>query len=242
MDHLATARFTTYGPSHLAVLGVFAAGAVVLVSLGRAPNQRLVRRCLAVLIVAVQLPLQIRLLLPSHWSISTSLPLQLCDLAWIVAVLALWFLWPWAIATTYYWGLTLTLQAFFTPTLYVDFPSTRFIMFWGIHCFIVWSAIYLTWGLRLRPGWRGYGCAVAITLVWALAVFGVNAATGTNYGFLNRKPAGSSLLDVLGGWPWYLGVEVCLALAVWALITWPWTRLRARRAAQERADRVRTHD
>lgn len=242
MDYLATGRFTAYGSSHLAVLAVFVVGAGVLVRLGRAPNQRLVRRCLALLIVVVQLPLQVRLLLPAHWSVDTSLPLQLCDLAWIVAVLALWFRWPWAITTTYYWGLTLTLQAFFTPTLYVDFPSARFVMFWGMHCFIVWAAIYLTWGLRLRPGWRGYARAVAITLAWAVAVFAFNSAAGTNYGFLNRKPAGSSLLDVLGGWPWYLGIEVGLALAVWALITWPWTRLRARRAEQEPASPVRTRD
>jgi uncharacterized membrane protein YwaF len=29
---------------------------------------------------------------------------------------------------------------------------------------------------------------------------------------------------VLGDWPWYLLVALAVAAAVWALITWPWTR------------------
>ena len=35
---------------------------------------------------------------------------------------------------------------------------------------------------------------------------------------------GASLLELLGDWPWYLLVAFAVAAAVWALITWPWTR------------------
>jgi hypothetical integral membrane protein (TIGR02206 family) len=52
----------------------------------------------------------------------------------------------------------------------------------------------------------------------------INRALGTNYGYLNGKPGGASLLDVLGDWPWYLLVALAVAAAVWALITWPWAR------------------
>jgi hypothetical integral membrane protein (TIGR02206 family) len=81
----------------------------------------------------------------------------------------------------------------------------------------------LTWGLGMRPTWRSYRLALAATLGWAVVVFWINRAIGTNYGFLNGKPAAPSLLDVMGEWPWYLVVGFAAAAGVWALITWPWT-------------------
>ena len=88
----------------------------------------------------------------------------------------------------------------------------------------MWVPIYLTWGLGLRPSWRGYRAALAVTLGWAATTMLINIALGTNYGFLNRKPGGGSLLDVMGPWPWYLITELLAVAAVWAVITWPWTR------------------
>ena len=33
----------------------------------------------------------------------------------------------------------------------------------------------------------------------------------------------------MGEWPWYLGVELIVGLAGWALLTWPWTWSNARK-------------
>jgi uncharacterized membrane protein YwaF len=46
-----------------------------------------------------------------------------------------------------------------------DFPDYRFLGFWSIHLLVVWAAIYLTWGRRIRPSWRSYRIAVTVTLV-----------------------------------------------------------------------------
>ena len=50
-----------------------------------------------------------------------------------------------------------------------------------------------------------------------------NAAAGTNYGYLNRKPDTASLLDLLPGWPAYVVLEIAVVAVVWALMTWPFT-------------------
>jgi uncharacterized membrane protein YwaF len=50
--------------------------------------------------------------------------------------------------------------------------------------------------------------------------------TGTNYGYLNRKPAVGTVLDLVGPWPGYVVVEVVVVAGVWALMTWPWARVR----------------
>lgn len=78
----------------------------------------------------------------------------------------------------------------------------------------------------MRPRWRDYRFAVVVTLGWMAFTFAFNAVAGTNYGYLNGKPPTASLLDVLGPWPVYLFVEIAVVMAVWALMTWPWERMR----------------
>jgi hypothetical integral membrane protein (TIGR02206 family) len=234
----AQREFVAYGPSHWAALGVFVIGAVLLVWFGRKQTDahaRLLGRVLAVLIVAAFIvALVYKLIRPA---MDTSVPLQLCDVAELTAAYALWSQRHWAFTLTYYWGLVLSSQALITPDVGTpeegapDFPHHLFVTFFTLHVLVVWAAIYLTWGRRMRPTWRSYRFAVVATLAWAAFTFTFNAITGTNYGYLNRKPPTASLLDVLGPWPVYLLTEVAIVLIVWALMTWPWERI-GRRAAE----------
>jgi hypothetical integral membrane protein (TIGR02206 family) len=218
-------QFVTYGTSHLVVIALLLLGAVVLVRAGRAraePGRMRLSRALSVAIVAGTVPLQLLYLSPSHVDIQHTLPIQLCDVASMVAAYALWTHRPWATTLTYYWGLTLTSQAVILPSLSHAFPDPRFFLFWGMHVSIVWAAVFLTWGMGLRPTWRTYRTSFAITATWAVAVFCFNRVASTNYGYLNAKPDGPSTLDLLGGWPSYLLPEVVAVAAIWALITLPW--------------------
>ncbi|MBP2371082.1 YwaF family protein [Pseudonocardia parietis] len=224
--------FVPYGTTHWIVLGIGLVVAVLLVVAGRAlrghPAATTFARGFAIAILAFEIPLQIRLLTPAVWDIHISLPLQLSDLAWMTAAYALWSGRRWACAALYYWGLTLTPQALFTPALDApDFPHVDFVAFWGLHLLLPWAAIYLTWGAGVRPTWRGMRTTLAITGVWAALTMTFNAVAGTNYGFLNHKPNNPSLLDLLGPWPWYVAVELVLVVVGWSLITWPWTRARS---------------
>ncbi|MEV5542301.1 TIGR02206 family membrane protein [Saccharopolyspora shandongensis] len=222
-------RFVPYGPSHWVLMVLIVVGSVAVAAFGHrqrgSPSAVVFTRGFALVLLAFGVVTLTYRLLPAHWDIGDSLPLQLCDLAWIVAVPALWTHRPLACALLYYWGLTLTPQAMITPALDApDFPSFDFVEFWGQHLLVIWAAAYLTWGAGVRPTWRGYWFAAAVTLSWGAAMLVFNARAGTNYGFVSRKPGNPSLLDVMGGWPWYLGVEVVVGLAAWALLTWPWTR------------------
>ena len=219
-------RFEVFSSSHFVMLALFALGIPLLLRhasrVRGTPAEELSRRRFAVAIVATALPLQVLQFLPGDWDFDTSLPLQLCDLAWMAAAYALWTRRPWACALTYYWGLTLTSQALITPGLAQQFPHPRFLGFWAMHFLVVWAAIYLSAGLRVRPSWRLYGSTVALTVLWATTVMTFNVAFDTNYGYLNGKPGNGSILDLLGPWPWYVGSEIVLVTLVWALITLPW--------------------
>ena len=218
-------EFSAYGPSYWAVIAVFAIGAALLVWIGRRQTESQARRLghvLGVLTAAIYGAGLIYSLIPP--SIDRSVPLNLTDLATVAAAYALWSRRHWAFALTYYWGLVLSTQALISPVLKSpDFPHYQFLGFWGIHLLVVWAAIYLTWGRRMRPQWRSYRFVVVVTVVWAAVTFAFNSIAGTNYGFLNGKPATASLLDVLGPWPVYLLTATTLLLIVWALMTWPWS-------------------
>jgi hypothetical integral membrane protein (TIGR02206 family) len=215
----------------LVVLGIFAVGAVLLVWIGRRQTEaqaRTLGRVLAVLLVAAfAVALAYKLIRPD---IQTSVPLQLCDIAELTAAYALWSQRHWAFVLGYYWGLVLSSQALITPDVGTpqegapDFPHHLFLTFFTLHVLVVWAAIYLTWGRRMRPQWRDYRFAILVTVIWVAFTFTFNAVTGTNYGYLNRKPPTASLLDVLGPWPIYLLFEIAIVLLVWALMTWPWQR------------------
>lgn len=227
---LAADRFQTYGPSHLTVLAIFVVGVVLIVLAGRrlrgSAAEQTVRRTFAVAILSITVPLQILQFTPDEWNLQTSLPFQLCDLAWMFAVCALWTRNRLAATITYLWGITLTTQGMLTPDLASDFPEPRFLMFWGMHLLIVWAAFFLVLGLWILPTWHTYRQTIAITLAWAVSAYVFNVVAGTNYGYLNRLPKSSSLLDYLGPWPLFVVLEIAIVATVWALLTLPWVRRR----------------
>ena len=223
-------EFSAYGPSHWAVIAVFVIGAGLLVWVGRRQSNRQARRLgriLGAVTALIYAAILVYVLTPPTLD---SVPLQLTDLATVVAAYALWSQKHWAYALTYYWGLVLSTQALISPALQSpDFPHYQFLAFWAIHLLVVWAAIYLTWGRGMRPDWRSYRIAVAVSAVWAVVTFTFNSFAGTNYGFINRKPSTASLLDVMGPWPWYVFIGTALIVTVWALMTWPWERMRSSR-------------
>ncbi len=218
---------TAYGTAHLIMLAIFVAGIWPAVRLGRAERDvdgvSRGSRAFAVAIPTVTVPFQV-IDLTTNFQLNVTLPLHLCDLAWVAASVALWTHHRYAVALTYFWGLVLTMQGILTPSLGEAFPEVRFFAYWGLHLLIVWAAIFLVWGIGRTPRWRDYGVAIAVTLVWAAGTFVFNTIADTNYGYLQRKPRAASILDLLGPWPWYIAAEIAIVAAVWALMTWPWVR------------------
>ena len=212
-----------YGPSHLAAIAVLVAGILAFLAFGRWTPRRF-DRGFAVAIVAIAVPVQLLQFTPEEWDLQTSLPLQLCDWAWLVAAIALWTRSRLAATITYLWGLTLTSQAIITPALTTAFPGLRWWMFFALHLLIVWAAVHVVWGMKLHPTWTTYWQTALITLTWLFVTIRFNVLVGTNYGYLNGKPAQSSALDLLGPWPGYVVAEILIVLGGWALLTWPWTR------------------
>jgi hypothetical integral membrane protein (TIGR02206 family) len=169
-------------------------------------------------------------LVEGTWSTRSSLPLQLCDVALAIAAIACWLPhWQFGVELTYFWGLAGTLQAVATPNLSVGFPHLDFFEFVIGHVGIVVAALFLVIGLRRTPRRGAVLRVFVLTAVYTGLVGAVDAITGANYMFLAAVPAHTSLLSVLGPWPWYLFGATGVAIAALLILDAPFWGRRAPR-------------
>lgn len=156
---------------------------------------------------------------PANWTLDRSLPLHVCDFAIILMPLALWSRHRLLLGLVLLWGLGLSTQAFFTPT--VDGPpgDFRFWLFWGGHLAIAAGCCVIAGGVDYRPGWKDFGRIFAIGVGVVLALMLLNHRLGTNYGYVgNDTPSAPTLIDRLGPWPWRVGWLILIGGAAQALV------------------------
>ncbi len=211
-----------FGPTHLALLASTLLIAVVLVWLcRRTPGARRGMR------LALGLGIMVNEFVwwgfrYSHEGVHlANLPLQLCDVTLWMSVIGCLTLWPAIVEFAYFAGLAGAGMALLTPDLWSPWPKYPAIYFFVAHGGIVIAVAVLVFGriapLRRGAVWRAFGILVGYAVV--LGAF--NAACGSNYMYLCRKPRNASLLDVLGGWPIYLVAAAAAALALFWLLWLP---------------------
>ena len=149
------------------------------------------------------------------------LPLQLCDVAILVAAAALWTRRPILVELAYFWGLAGTIQALITPDLPHHFPSYPYFQYYIAHGGVVAAALVMVVGLRIHPRPWSVAKVAGITVGYAALVGLVDAVTGADYMYLRAKPASASLLDFLGPWPWYLLSATAVGVALLAVLDAP---------------------
>jgi hypothetical integral membrane protein (TIGR02206 family) len=154
----------------------------------------------------------------------TLLPLELCDAALVLAVLALLRPRQTLVEIVYFWAGSGSVLAMLTPELPWGFPRWEFVVFFGLHGLVLAAALVLVFGLGLRPrpaaAWRTLG----ITAGWAAFVGIVNLLLGTNFMDLRHKPSVATPLDWMGPWPVYIGVCGVVALVLFHALALPFRR------------------
>lgn len=232
-------RFASFGPSHVAALVLFAALAVLLIRLGRAPVSPRVKTTVRLGLGACILVFEtIYVLYPipiGAFDTRYSLPFQVCDITAFATAIALITNWAVPREISCYLGLTTTLIACITPDVAYDFPHIEYLCFFISHALVVVAVLYVTIGLQ---HWPVPGAARRVFFFinsYAAGMILVNLYLGANYVYLCYKPQSATAMDWLGPWPYYVAVMDLLFIAALALVAWVLQRLQ-RRAA----DRLRS--
>jgi hypothetical integral membrane protein (TIGR02206 family) len=206
-----------FSDAHLAALAVLALTVGLAVWAPRAHPGRWVvvaTRVLAFVIFAGWAGEYLADVLLGTWTIRYDLPLQLTDVISVTSIFALLTRRALLIELTYFWSLTASLQATITPDLSRSFPSVYYFTYFVYHIGAIGAACFLVLGCRQypRPGAvrRVYAATFVFTIIAAIG----DIITGGNYMFLREKPEYSSLLNVIGPWPWYIASTAVLALVL----------------------------
>jgi len=206
-----------FSDAHLAALAVLAVGVVAAVWAPRRHPGRWITPAawaLALAIFAGWAGEYLADVVLGTWTIRYDLPLQLTDAVSVVSMLALCTRRMVFVELCYFWALTASLQAALTPDLAVSFPSVYYFTYFIYHVGAIVAGCFLVLGCQLYPRrgavWRVY----AATFAWTVIAGCADVITGGNYMFLSEKPEHSSLLNVLGPWPWYIATTAVIALAM----------------------------
>lgn len=144
------------------------------------------------------------------------LPLHLCGLSVIFTAIMLvnrnYLLYE----LTYFWGMGGAIQAVLTPNTTLGFPHILNLTFFLSHGFIILGVIFATFIFHYRPTVRSIWKTFLFTNGYLLIMIPVNLILDTNYLFICEKPAGDSLMNFMGPWPWYiLSLEVVAIISFW---------------------------
>lgn len=200
--------FSLFSTSHISAIFILCVSVAILWymknQLKVVRNVGVIEKSFAITLVIADMGYYLWLIFTDRWNIQDSLPLELCSISLVLAVILLWTGNRHLYDIVFYAGIGGALQAIITPVLDIDFPHFRYFHFFFTHIGIIVTALYFTWIKDYRPTFKGILKTLLILNLLLPGIFIINRLTEGNYMFLQRKPTNGSLLDFLGPYPWYI--------------------------------------
>lgn len=217
------AEFHLFGTLHLAILGatILAAVALAFVTRRRPRSALATRIALASILVIDGLSWHFYRYFAQGVRFPEILPLEMCDVAFWLVVVALFTLEEHVFELAYYWGIAGSGMAVLTPYLRAPLHTYQSCQYFAGHCLLIVSVLYLVWSRQARPRPRSWWFALWCLNVYAAVAGLVDWLGGTNFMYLREKPAALSLLNIFGRWPWYVVASEFVALTMFLLLQLP---------------------
>lgn len=228
--HSKLDSFRIFSREHLLTIGIILALIVLLFTIRKLLQEQgkkqLFRFSLAFLLFTSEACYQLWLVYENAWSVKKALPLQLSDLAVILAIVMLLTNSFKLFQFMYFAGLGSSIQAIMTPDLgRYSFPHFQYIEFFVSHGGVVLACLFMVVAYKYRPTFPGMWMTALIINLYTGFVFLLNKWLGADYLYIMKKPENASLLDYLGPWPWYLlSLELVMIVSFYLLYSPFWLK------------------
>lgn len=218
-----SADFHLFNPLHLAIIAAIPVAAAALTfATRRHPASALAARAtLAAVLIADGLSWHFYRYYLQGVRFPEILPLEMCDVSFWLTAAALLTLEEHVFDLAYYWGLAGSGMALLTPYLRAPLHTYQSFQYFTGHALLIIAVLYLIWSRQSRPRARSRWFALWTLNLYGALVAMVDFLTGTNFMYLRRKPASSSLFDLMGPWPWYIVAADLVALILFWLMQLP---------------------
>lgn len=239
--------FSSYSPSgpfilfsapHIAAITAIALFCILLYifrnNIKNEKTSRAIRYALGSVMVAQEISFQLWNILTNQWSIDYALPLQLCSISSLLCA-AMLFTGSYRLyEIVYFWGIGGALQAVITPEIGpYTFPHFRYFQFFICHGGIIASCLFMTFIQCFRPKLASVWKSILALNIYAAFVGVFNKLTNSNYMFLCSKPEVSSIMDIMGPWPWYILSLEGVALFIFLCLYIPFIRFGKTKTARK---------
>lgn len=213
--------FSLFGTEHLyTLLGYFIFMIIILFLSSFADSKKRLARNISILIAV----LKIAELSYRHYihgeQMSSLLPLHLCNLALLVAIISMIFQKKFLFQFVYFWSAG-AIFALLTPEVRYSFPNFLNISFFITHFYLIFSVLYELIYFKFKPTKTGFINSFILINIIALFVYFINSRLGTNYLYINYKPNFNSPLDYFGDWPYYIFIIEAIYLFISLLLYLP---------------------
>lgn len=218
--------FSNYDTEHFVWLAMGIASCVFWIGLGRLQGSDLGQRRIG--LIQSLIPVGIWILgslyllffeRPPDWGLI--LPFHACYFINLLLPFMLWQRSFFLFEITYFMVMGGCIQALITPDLQDSFPHYMNLKYFVVHIGLAQSTLYAVFVYRFRPTWVSLKRAFVAINLYFLLVLGINFLLGTNFMYLSKKPAGPTLLDLFGEWPWYIVGGEFLCLLMFTLVMLP---------------------
>lgn len=194
-----------FSTEHLLSILIYSLFFILLIFIGNLFSKRFYPTFLGLIILIIKcIELFIRHAIYSE-SIYNLLPLQLCNIALIFAILSIIFKYNFLFQLVFYFSI----GAFFAIIFPEDIPQFydfRNISFFLTHFFIIFAAWYEIIHFHFKPNLKGLFLSFLVLNIFLVISLKVNNMLGTNFMFTSTKPNVTSFLKYFGPWPYYIVV------------------------------------
>ncbi|GAB3338646.1 TIGR02206 family membrane protein [Marivirga atlantica] len=202
-----TEPFERYGTEYFLVLTFYVLAGSLLIYLGRNVNElKKIRilKSIGFILSAIIVSWIITESLLGRFNYKNDLPIIFCNFT--ALVIPFYFIYRKQVTfdMLYYIIFAGAIQAIITPGLKFNFPHYEFLKFWTVHVGLIIFILYEMIVFKKLPSRKGIFTSFLTVQLYVIVVFILNSIINTNYLYLNTPPDNGTLLDALGGWPYYI--------------------------------------